>query len=345
MVTLESVQLHPMKPFCSRPGRCGSLRSVLSRCPGLPAFVLPALLVSSPGPRAAEVEEQGIHFQSERPDWIRQTAPALLATRERLFFHYGPVPDSGLLVIIAGDRASFEEAIGGAFPDWGIAAALPEARIIVLQAPGTRFYAEPYAQVVGHEYAHIYLHLLAGGKGRIPRWIDEGFAMQAAFEWNLDHYFRLGRAALWGSFLPLDQLDMVNSFGSDKAALAYTESFAAYAYLEEQWGRETVIALIRALAAGAEPDAAFWRVLGLGRREFAQSFAADVRSRYHFIDLFTDMGFIWGLLAMLIVVGWLVKRRRARETERRWQIEDRIHGEPDFNEYVDRDDDETWRSG
>lgn len=267
----------------------------------------------------------------------------MLATRERLFFHFGRVPDSGLEVLIAQDREEFERATGGAFPDWGIAAALPEAGLIVLQAPGTRYYTEPYGQVVGHEYAHIFLHRLAGGRGRLPRWMDEGFAMQAAFEWNIDHYFRLGRAALWGEFLPLAQLEEVNRFGSDKAALAYTESFAAYSYLEEQWGKDVVVALVQALGRGESPDAAFWRILGVGYDEFGLAFAADARSRYDYVALFTDMGFIWALLALLIVVGWLFKKRRAREIERRWRIEDRIHGEGHFNEYVDQDDDESWR--
>jgi hypothetical protein len=269
----------------------------------------------------------------------------LLATRQRLFFHFGAVADSGLVVFIAQDREEFEAATGDAFPDWGIAAALPEADLIVLQAPGTRHYAEPYGQVVGHEYAHIFLHRLAGGRGRIPRWLDEGFAMQAAFEWNIDHYFRLGRAALWGEFIPLTQLERVNGFGSDKAALAYTESFAAYAYLEEQWGKDLVTTLVQALGKGQSPSVAFLRVLGVGYDEFALAFAADVRQRYNYLALMTDMGFVWGLLALGIVVIWLFKKRRAREIERRWQIEDRIHGEGHFNEYVDRDDDESWRGG
>ena len=48
-------------------------------------------------------------------------------------------------------------------------------------------------------------------------------------------------------------------------------------------------------------------------------------------------------MALLIVVGWWLKHRKAKDIERRWRIEDRIHGEPDFNEYVDPDDDDSWR--
>jgi hypothetical protein len=62
-------------------------------------------------------------------------------------------------------------------------------------------------------------------------------------------------------------------------------------------------------------------------------------------SLITDTGLLWALLGLLIVLGWYLKKRRSRAIERRWHVEDRIHGEIDFNEYVDPDDDESWRSG
>lgn len=294
---------------------------------------------------AAEVYEQGIRFTASRAEWIRETAPALLRTRDRLFFHYGRLDDSGLTVEITGSREEFLGAIGGRFPDWGVAAALSSELRIILQAPGTRAYIEPYSNVVGHEYGHIYLHLLSGGSPRIPRWLNEGFAMHAGFEWTVEAYLRLARASISGRLLPLPALDRVNQFGGEKAALAYTESFAAYDYLQDNYGRQAVVHLAGAFADGASPEEAFWRALGVRYDEFSAAFVADVQRRYSVTSLFIDGGLIWALLALLIIIGWLIKRRRAKDVERRWRIEDRIHGEPDFNEYVDPNDDESWRGG
>jgi len=294
---------------------------------------------------AAEVREEHILFRASDPEWIRATAPALLRTRQRLAFEYGAVNDSGLTVLITGNRDEFLQAVGGHFPDWGVAAARPRQMQIILQAPGTRFYAEPYVEVVGHEYGHIFLHLLAGGSARIPRWLDEGFAMRAGFEWTLATYARLAKASVTNSLLPLADLEHVNTFGGEKAALAYTESLAAFDYLQESYGRESVRELVRALGDGMSVEAAFRSVLGIGYREFGAQFTADVRRRYNLFSLFVDSGLIWVLLALLVVVGWLVSKRRAREVHRRWRIEDRIHGEPDFNEYVDPNDDDSWRGG
>ena len=251
--------------------------------------------------------------------------------------------DSGLTVVIAGGRDEFLEAVGGDFPDWGVAAAQAHKLRIILQAPGTRRYSEPYSNVVGHEYGHIYLHLLAGSSNRIPRWLNEGFAMHAGFEWTVDAYLRLARASLSGHLVPLKALDRVNQFGGEKAALAYTESFAAYDYLQDNYGRDAVVRLASAFSIGASPEQAFWNVLGVRYDQFAAEFEADVRRRYSVTSLFADGAIIWAFLALLIIVGWWVKHRKAKEVERRWRIEDRINGEPDFNEYVDPNDDESWR--
>jgi len=291
----------------------------------------------------AELRDGEITYRAEREEWIRATAPHIRAARERLFFYFGPVADSGITVHIAADRDEFLALTGPAFPDWGVAAAVPRLGRIVLMAPGAGTWPMPYAQVVQHEYAHIYLHRLAGPDARIPRWLDEGFAMHTAFEWGIGRYMRLARAAWAGQLLNLRELEGVNRFGSEKAALAYTQSFAAYQFLEDQFGREGVRELLRALGRGLSIDQAFHRALGSGYPDFQASLVIELEKRYSIMTLITDAGFWWALLALLIVVVWLLKKRRAREIERRWRIEDRIQGEPNFNEYVDPDDDESWR--
>jgi hypothetical protein len=263
--------------------------------------------------------------------------------RRRLFFYFGPVNDSGVVVNIASGQKEFLEALGGSFPDWGVAAAQPRDRRIILKAPAIVSDQQPYAQVVGHEYAHVYLHLRAGPRARIPRWLDEGFAMHAAFEWDMGRSLRLARAALSGRLLRLSELQGVNRFGGEKAALAYTQAFAAYQYLEREYGREGVLELVLALGRGQRLDAAFREVLGTDYAAFQVALEKDIRKRYDVLSLLTDTGFIWALLALLIILGWWLGKRRARVIERRWRLEDRISGEPDFNQWVDPDDDESWR--
>ena len=265
-------------------------------------------------------------------------------TRTRLAFHFGAVNDSGLTVFVAPNDSTFRALVGPRFPDWGVGAADPVNLAIYLKAPGSDGWIHSYEQVAIHEYAHIYLHVRAGRSPEVPRWLDEGFAMYAAFEWGMESHLRLARAAWSGHLLELSSLDDVNSFRGEKAALAYTQSFAAYQFFEDQYGRQGVVDLLNGLASGLAFGQAFLRATGSPFPEFQAALRLQLKEQTSVLSLLSDSALWWGLLALLIVAGWWYKKRRAREIERRWQVEDRISGEPDFNEYVDKDDDESWRT-
>lgn len=292
----------------------------------------------------ADLFEHGIRYSIASPPLLKQTATLVRETRTRLGFHFGAVNDSGLTVFVAPDDSTFHALVGPRFPDWGVGAADPEALVIVLKAPGADGWIHSYEQVAVHEYAHIYLHLRAGRSPELPRWLDEGFAMHAAFEWGMESHLRLARAAWSGQLLDLASLADVNTFRGEKAALAYTQAFAAYQYLEEEYGRQSVVDLLSAISEGQGFAQAFLRATGTPFPEFQAALRLHLKEQTNLLSLFTDSAVWWGLLGLVIVAAWWIKRRRAREIERRWQMEDRIHGEPDFNEYVDPNDDESWRT-
>jgi hypothetical protein len=291
-----------------------------------------------------DLVEEGIRYAIASPSVLKETATLVRETRTRLSFHFGAVDDSGLQVSVAPDDSTFRALVGPSFPDWGVGAADLEAMAIVLKSPGSDGWPHSFEQVAVHEYAHIFLHLRAGRSPQVPRWLDEGFAMHAAFEWGLESHLRLSRAAWAGQLLDLAALEDVNSFRGERAALGYTQAFAAYQFLEEQYGRDGVVELLNGLAEGLSFGQAFRRATGSAFPEFQAALKLHLKEQTNVVSLLADSALWWGLLALLIVAGWWFKRRRAREIQRRWQVEDRLHGEPDFNEYVDRDDDESWRT-
>ena len=294
-------------------------------------------------PAHSDLLADGTRYTIDSPTLLKQTIRLVSQTRTRLSFHYGEVSDSGLHVVVASSDSAFRALVGPHFPDWGVGAALGRSLLIILRAPGSGGWPHDYEQVAVHEYAHIFLHLRAGRTPQVPRWLDEGFAMHAAFEWDVQSQLRLARASWTGSLLRLDQLDDVNRFQGEKAALAYTQAFAAYQFLEEQYGREGVLALLDALASGLSLPAAFVRATGTTYPEFQAALSQRLKEQSNVFSLIADSGLWWGLLALFIIVAWWIKKRRAKDIERQWRTEDRIHGEPDFNEYVDPDDDESWR--
>ena len=224
-------------------------------------------------------------------------------------------------VYVTDSEEEFVALVGNSFPDWGVACAIPGRNMIVLKSP-TRFkYYRPFSQVVTHELAHIFLGELSG-EGRVPRWLDEGFAMYHSQEWRIGQDLAVARAVLTGSILPLSQIESVNAFKESKAQLAYTESFLAVSYLYGEFGEGTVKELVDHLSRGTSIDLAFIRTIGSNYLAFQMEFEKYVQEKYNWVSFLGDTFLLWIGLAFLIVVLYLVKRRRSARTLKNWELED-----------------------
>ncbi len=114
-------------------------------------------------------------------------------------------------VYVLDNEEEFVSMVGNKFPDWGVACAIPRRNLIILKSPIEFRYYRPFSQVVTHELAHIFMGTLSG-QGRVPRWLDEGFAMYHSQEWRIGQEVAVARAVLTGSILPLSQIESVNAF-------------------------------------------------------------------------------------------------------------------------------------
>jgi hypothetical protein len=226
-----------------------------------------------------------------------------------------------ITVEVANSHEEFVSKVGQNFPEWGIACAIPSRDLIVLKSPFRFEYQRPFSQVVTHELAHILLGRLACGR-RIPRWLDEGFAMYQSREWKIGDDLAVARAVLTGSVLRLSQIESVNAFKESKAQLAYTESFLAVSYLYREFGQGTVEELVGHLAGGSSLDAAFMKTLGSNYLAFQLEFEKYVLTKYNWTSLLGDTLVIWIGLAFLFILLYFVKRRWARKTIRQWQREE-----------------------
>lgn len=215
----------------------------------------------------------------------------------------------------------FVSMVGNSFPDWGIGCAIPARNLIILKSPLRFKYYRPFSQVVTHELAHIFLGKLSRGK-RVPRWLDEGFAMYQSQEWRIGQDMAVARAVLTGSVLPLSQIESVNAFRESKAQLAYTESFLAVSYLYSEYGEGTIKELVTHLANGTSIDLAFMRTIGSNYLSFQLEFEKYIKAKYNWISFFGDTYLIWIGLAFLMVFLYLLKRRYTKKTLKEWELEE-----------------------
>jgi hypothetical protein len=228
---------------------------------------------------------------------------------------------SAVTVHVTDSEEEFVALVGRTFPEWGVACAIPRLNMIILKSP-TRFkYYRPFSQVVTHELAHIFLGELSG-EGRVPRWLDEGFAMYHSQEWRIGQDLAVARAVLTGSILPLSQIESVNAFKESKAQLAYTESFLAVSYLYGEFGEGTVKELAEHLSRGTSIDLAFMRTIGSNYLAFQMEFEKYVQTKYNWVSFLGDTFLLWIGLAFLIVLLYLIKRRRSARTVKKWELEE-----------------------
>jgi hypothetical protein len=302
------------------------------RYPSLIIVVLLVLILHVGPLSTAQAQPQTPQFeiQSSNPSLAQEIKSILESSYVKMAEALPDTDTASITVRVADSEAEFVSLVGGGFPDWGIACAIPSRDLIVLKSPLKFEYHRGFPQVVSHELAHIVLARLAGGK-RIPRWLDEGFAMYQSHEWRIGDDVAVARAVLTGSILPLSRIESVNAFKESQAQLAYTESFLAVAYLYREFGQGTVEELAGHLATGVSLDAAFMKTIGSTYLAFQLEFEKYVQSKYNWTSLLADTLVIWIGLAFLFVLLYVLKMRRSHKTLEEWEREEeRQQGDHEF---------------
>ena len=228
-----------------------------------------------------------------------------------------------LTIYVAEDEAEFRAKLGSSFPDWGIGAAISNHNLIVLKSPDKFRYIRPFSEVLGHELAHIFLNKKSKGSD-LPRWMDEGFAMMQSREWRIGLDITVVRAIFTGSILPLSEIEYLNRFSNSKAQLAYVESYLAFSYLLDEYGKEGFFELLNYLSRDKSLDYAFLKTTGSSYVGFQSEFISYLKKRYNFLALLGDTFLFWLVLAFLVVFFYFMKKYHNRRTMKRWEYEDRI---------------------
>jgi hypothetical protein len=249
-------------------------------------------------------------------------------------------------IYVAGSREEFARLTGSAFPDWGAAAARPFERQIIFKSPAHFNVGKPLAELVKHEYAHLALADRVNGQW-VPRWVDEGVAMYTSAEWGWTDNLAMGRAVVFRSALALHEIEKLNGFAEGKAQTAYAESFLAVKYILDRYGTGPFNVMLDQFRRRATIDQALNEAIGATYIEFEEEFHNYLTGRYNLVSLFTDMYFLWIFLALVVIVGFVVKTVRRHRYYKKWDDDEKYqstdfdYGDPDNPEQTD-DEDEPW---
>lgn len=306
------------------------------------AMILVLVFLSLPAPLGALAWE-GLTENSEYFTVLYQREDAeialdLLAVAEREYRRVTGVigyrPSTPIQIYLAGDSEEFSLLTLGRIPEWGIGAAVPLRGRIVLISPRHSSGRSDIYQVLAHELSHVVLGQ-ALGDARAPRWLDEGLAMFISHEWKLGQSILVARALLFDSLIPLDEIETLNSFSRSKAHLAYAESFLAVAFIVDRYGESSLHLLVRELARQGDVDLAMQTSLGMTRREFQLVWRNYVTRRFNWASILSNPFVLWMLMLSLFVLTFVLKRRHARKTMKRWELEESGLGGPSSSEQFD----------
>jgi hypothetical protein len=188
--------------------------------------------------------------------------------------------------------------------------------------------------VVIHELAHLALGAALGPKA--PRWLHEGFAYIHSSDFSLDRTRTLTGMAWTGDVIPLADLDRSFPAEENAAARAYAQSYDFVSFLakrgrysgpEDDGNRWPFRQLLVDLAGGKTLDQAAREEFSSTLKQLFGEWQNSLRDRYLTVPVSVLGAAVWVLCALLLVVGFVRKRRQGRRTLARWAVEEA--GQPD----------------
>ncbi|MDD4052677.1 MAG: peptidase MA family metallohydrolase [candidate division Zixibacteria bacterium] len=250
-------------------------------------------------------------------------------------------PDS-LDVYIVTTQDKFDSLAGDAIPDWGAGVAIPYKYRIVIKSPRMMPGDKPLGELMAHEYAHMVMAHAVGYR-EVPRWLDEGMAMYMSAEWSWDDNVAMARAVIVGGEIPLTEIEYLNRFTAPKAQVAYSESFLAFKYFLDTYGKSSLRILLSGIASGQNIDDALVTAIGADYGAFEREFAGYLHGRYNIVSLLFDSNLFWILLAVIAVVGFIIVRLRRHKRIEQLDEYDALHSTDfDYGEVEKPDEDKPW---
>ena len=222
-----------------------------------------------------------------------------------------PRPTARVLIAIAPDQRRFRQWSGPDAPEWGAAIAIPDERRIVMQGSSAGSGAGDPMQAARHELAHLALHEYLGDLP--PRWFDEGYASLAAGEWDRDAVLTTSVALVFHGVPPLDSLDALFALGESRADAAYALSYRAVSDLRALDRERGLSLFFQYWKETSSMDAAIRRAYGITQAAFEQRWRDQTMRRYGALAVMANMSLALGVLGIVIVPLYVMRRRRDRK--------------------------------
>ena len=226
-------------------------------------------------------------------------------------------PGDAIRVVLAPEESNLAQRA----PSWASGYAISKSGVIVLLP--RRVLSYPYDSletVLVHEVAHVLIERAAQGHP-VPRWFDEGLAMVAAQQWDLEDGARMFWAMVTGSPTSLDEVNVLFHQNDASAKRAYILAHAFVRHLLQKFGSDLPYRLFAFLRQGLSFQEAFARVSSMSLEKAEAAFWMDQTIWSRWVPVATSSAVLWLGIVGLAFYAFKKKRQRAEELKRQWQEE------------------------
>jgi hypothetical protein len=193
--------------------------------------------------------------------------------------------------------------------------------LITLSAPGPASDGTDVEEVFRHEMAHVALEDATLGH-HVPRWFNEGFAIHASGENPFMRWKTLQDATLSKKILALNEIDQGFPNDNYEVSIAYAESADFVRFLVRHSDEKRFVSLIDRVRSGASFDRAMGDAYSTNLRKLEFEWREDLNKRFTLTPVLLGGSLLWVALAGVMVMAYVKKRRRAKETLARWEREE-----------------------
>lgn len=260
---------------------------------------------------------------------IANRAPDVLDRIHRDLYNQ-PVPETIEIRLVkrARDLTAGSPA-GYHAPEWASGIAYPDLGVVVV---ATRSGANSIdvVSVTDHELAHLALGAALGH--RAPRWLHEGFAYLHSSDWSLERTRTLTGMVWFGNVIPLRDLEHGFPLRENAASRAYAESYDFVAFLtrrgrypdrDDDGNRWPFRRFLAEIAGGETVRQAAWTAYGTSLDKLFEEWRIDLKDRYMLMPIGMFAMLVWVIAALLLIVGFIRRRRRDRQILAVWGEEER----------------------
>ena len=227
-------------------------------------------------------------------------------------------PGPAIHVVLSLETSELARSV----PPWISGFAVGESSLVVLfpaRSPG--YPDQTLEDVLRHEVAHVLIWRAAAGRP-VPRWFDEGVAMEVERQRRWQDQTQLFYQLMTGGETDLQHLDRLFAGGQNDQTRAYALAGAFVHDLLKQHSPQTAKDILMRVRSGTEFDMAFAAVTGSSPSRAEAEFWHRQRAWTSWIPIISSTTTLWIGVTLLALLAIYMRHRRNRAIEEEWEKEE-----------------------